>query len=424
MKRNTIILIRCSLLVLLLSSSCSKAPEEFPSPSPEGCLVTVTCTPEAQASVPLRGLTAEEESRIADINLFAFHPATGTTEHRFLQGSNTASFRLFSGEWEFYAVANARYNMRGSSVQSLLVSLLDVSSEDALTSSGLLRMTARKKVEVGQGTGSVHIELVRLAARVQVDVRVAPGVQTMNLLSVQALNIPNIARYFGDNNAIRFFEGQVHESADHTTLSHTYYLPENLAGTVPQIVQPESRDPSSAPKTATCLLIRAVYQGRNVSYIVYPGDDGISDFNVRRNHDYVLSVTICGANPEDVRVDNFELKLDYPATNVYVGQALPLELHFTAHSFEGNSYYIEYIRQSGSCDMTMGSGKLPAAGTIAAGVSGTSLSARYALEITPRTTSPIQISFTVTDSEGEKLVRVLSLYPRQVRRTGPCTTCT
>ena len=101
MKRNTIILIRCSLLVLLLSSSCSKAPEEFPAPSPEGCLVTVTCTPEAQASVPLRGLTAEEESRIADINLFAFHPATGTTEHRFLQGSNTASFRLFRGSGSF-----------------------------------------------------------------------------------------------------------------------------------------------------------------------------------------------------------------------------------------------------------------------------------------------------------------------------------
>lgn len=405
-------------MALLTLVSCSKVQDRLPAaPVRDGeCLVTVTCTPEEQTAILTRGLTPEEESRIDDVNLFAFHSATGTTKHVFLQSGNTASFSLFAGQWEFYAVANMNYNMKKETVQSLTVTYLSVSSEDALTGSGLLRMTARKSVEIGAGTTSVHLELVRLAARVEVDVRLAPDVQTMNLLSVQALNIPISARYFGDNNAIRFFEGEVHESTDNATLSHTFYLPENLAGTVSSVTDPQERNPFNAPETALCFLIRAVYQGRNVSYAVYPGENGTSDFNLRRNHNYMMNVTICGANPEDVRVDNFELALDYPAENVYVGQTIPLELIFTANSYEGNSYKIDYMRQSGSCDIVLDSEKLPAAGTIAAGLTGTSFSSRYALTLTPRSTAPVQISFTVKDSRGEKLVRVLTLYPKEAKQ--------
>ena len=86
-------------LLMLLLASCSKVQDELPAASARdsGCLVTVTCTPEEQTAVLTRGFTPDEESRIADVNLFAYHSATGTTKHVFLQNDNTASFSLFAG---------------------------------------------------------------------------------------------------------------------------------------------------------------------------------------------------------------------------------------------------------------------------------------------------------------------------------------
>lgn len=63
-------------LVFLLPGlvSCCKIQDESPAmpiSGSGGCTVTVTCVPEAQTAVLTRGLTPEEESRIADVNLWA-----------------------------------------------------------------------------------------------------------------------------------------------------------------------------------------------------------------------------------------------------------------------------------------------------------------------------------------------------------------
>lgn len=347
-------------ILCLLTCGCSKEPSPETGPGQLHSLRVAFVAEEPRT----RSLSDGEERRIDDLNVWIYDTGRGYAKHLYLTGTDRLQLVLTAGEYECFVVANQGVSVGGLPYERMETLGTNTGTEAKLTEKGRLVMSARAILRTGAGTQTVSLR--RVVAKVRMRIVLGTSLDPRTVIDRISLgNHPNLVALFGDNKL--------------------------------------------KPYQGTC---------------VYPGDDGISDFNVRRNHDYVLSVTICGANPEDVRVDNFELKLDYPATNVYVGQALPLELLFTAHSFEGNSYYIEYIRQSGSCDMTMGSGKLPAAGTIAAEVSGTSLSARYALEITPRTTSPIQISFTVTDSGGEKLVRVLSLYPRQVRRTGPCTTCT
>ena len=79
-------------LVFLLPGlvSCCKIQDESPAmplSGSGGCTVTVTCVPEAQTAVLTRGLTPEEESRIADVNLWAVHTLTGIVVHRYLHGA-------------------------------------------------------------------------------------------------------------------------------------------------------------------------------------------------------------------------------------------------------------------------------------------------------------------------------------------------
>lgn len=95
--------------------------------------------------------------------------------------------------------------MKDSTVQSLLANTQSVETEESLVRDGTLLMTGYKTMEIGEGAASVHIELERLAVKLRVAVAVAPAMrERISVRSVQARNIPVSAKYFGNNDPVRF----------------------------------------------------------------------------------------------------------------------------------------------------------------------------------------------------------------------------
>ena len=48
-------------------------------------------------------------------------------------------------------------------------------------------------------------------------------------------------------------------------------------------------------------------EGREIAYRIYPGANNTTDFNLERNHHYVIDATIRGADAIDTRVSTVDL---------------------------------------------------------------------------------------------------------------------
>lgn len=81
------------------------------------------------------------------------------------------------------------------------------------------------------------------------------------------------------------------------------FLPENMGGTVSDILLAEEKNSQNAPKHATYIELKGRYQNKRVVFRVYPGSNGTSDFNLVRNHWYRLGMTIRDVFPDDPRVE-------------------------------------------------------------------------------------------------------------------------
>ena len=385
---------------VLTLDSCNKTIEEQSMPSDGERRVEVIVGIKTDAPAILtRNVTEAQESQIKNLNLFAYHPETEMTRHLLLQGAASASFRLSGGKWEFYAVANANGDMKDSTVQSLLANTQSVETEESLVRDGTLLMTGYKTMEIGEGAASVHIELERLAVKLRVAVAVAPAMrERISVRSVQARNIPVSAKYFGNNDPVRFFDSEAHEVSENA-FAHTYYLPENLPGTVSSVARPQDRTPASAPKGATCFVIEALCDGLPVSYYVYPGGNDTSDFNIRRNSLHLLNITLCGGNPDDMCVDAFDMVPDTPAGDEYERQEIPVVLECTANNYAGRTFDIAYRSIAGNSRITVNGVSAPS-GTLAEGVSGTAIREVFEMTVSSEETGPAAVEFSMTDNEG------------------------
>ena len=395
----------------LLLCACSKMePAVTAGPMDGQCLVTVTCTPAVQTTAS-RGLTAAEESRIADLNLWAVHTLTGTVEHRYLHGSETVPFTLIQGRWRLYAVANHGSDLGTLDAEAVENLRVDMPSHAPDDTDFLLPMAGRTEADVS-GPASVTMTLERLAARVQLDIRAAAGVEDrLTVVDVQPISVPSgVSCFSGD--AVRGFGDRPKAECGASAFSAVYYLPENLAGEASHIASPEERTHLNAPKDATGFRITALYEGKLVYYHVYPGGNGTSDFNIERNRRYILGVTIHGANPEDLRVTICDLRLTGSFDKVYAGCPVPVNIRFEAENCTGITYDISYRVLSGGAQVTA-DGISGSVGTITAGLSGSAIGHDFGVSVECSEAGTVQVEFAVRDSRGGSLARTLELEVKE-----------
>lgn len=400
-------------MALLAMASCSKMTDELPAQADGLCAVTFSCTPEPQTSLLTRGLTPEEESRVGDLNLYAFHPATGTREHLYLEGRTTGSMNLLPGEWEFYAVANLGTDLgplEAGTVEGLRV---DIPFHDPDDTDFLLPMAGRTEVDVS-GPVSVTLTLERLAARVRLDIRAdADAEDELTVVDVQPISVPSGVFCFpGD--AVREFGDQPKQECGASAFSAVYYLPENLAGEASHITSPGERTHLNAPKHATGFRITALYEGKLVYYHVYPGGNDTSDFNVRRNRHYILNVTIYGANPADLRVTTCDLRLSSPRPEVRVGESIPVIGYFDAVNCKGIVYDISYRALTDNIRFITSEGSVTS-WTAFSGLSGSNISRDFLAIVECLQAGPATMECKVVDSRGGSLTRTVELEVLPVR---------
>ena len=400
-------------LVFLSLVSCSKEQDGPPAVSAldGGCLVTVTCMPEAQTTVLTRGLPPEKESRIGDVNLYAVNAGTGEVEHRYVKGSAASGLTLTPGSWTFYAVANRGSDLGTLDAETVEALRADVPPYDPGDSDFLLPMAGRTETDISD-SASVTLTLERLAARVRLDIRAVAGVEDeLTVVDVQPIGVPSgVSCFSGD--AVGGSGDWPKQECGASAFSAVYYLPENLAGEAPHIVSPEERTHPNAPKDATGLRITAFYEGKLVYYHVYPGGNDTSDFNIERNHCYILGVTIHGANPEDLRVTTCDLRLTGSFDDVYAGRPVPVNIRFEAENCTGITYDISYRVLSGSAQVTA-DGMSDTVGTIAAGLSGSAIGRDFGVSVECSEAGTVQVEFTVWDSRGGSLARTLELEVKE-----------
>ena len=396
-------------LVFLLPGlvSCCKIQDESPAmpiSGSGGCTVTVTCVPEAQTAVLTRGLTPEEESRIADVNLWAVHTLTGIVEHRYLHGAETVPLTLTQGRWRLYAVANHGSDLGTLDAEAVEALRADIPPHAPDDTDFLLPMAGRTETDVS-GPASVTLTLERLAARVRLDIETAPEIAgRLNILEVQPLSVPSgVVCFSGD--AVGEFGDWPPQECGTSAFSAVYYLPENLAGEIPHIASPEERTHLNAPEDATGFRISTLYEGKPVYYHVYPGDNGTSDFNLRRNRTYVLNVTLCGANPEDARVAACDMTLTPSAGEVQAGQTFSTRLCFTARNNADNTFDLAWRFISGEAEVSVSGGLPDPPGVFYYGLAGNEIDEYFDIAVTSDREGPVELEFYSTDRYGQVFAR-------------------
>ncbi len=94
-------------------------------------------------------------------------------------------------------------------------------------------------------------------------------------------------------------------SASGSTLTHTWYVAENLRGVKTGLTD-KTKGGDNVPAGSTCIEVAGRYtQGGktfDVVYQIFPGQNSSTDFNLIRNHIYTISSAIKGINESDLRV--------------------------------------------------------------------------------------------------------------------------
>lgn len=290
--------------MLSMLAACTEA-VEIPARAPEKqspVRVELHLTTEQQAAT-----RAMDENCIRDVNLYLY----GDTEYHFYfpSVSSPLVFNVLPGNYQSYAIANAGQDLGDKNAFKIQFYETAV---DVMESSDAIPMTDRGTLAVdgaGRCTPS-SLRVTRSAAKIAYTIEVADAVApSLSLRSVQFCNLPRTIRPF-DSGSIsstveaNYYDGEAMPVGNERRTAGTAYLFENLQGSVDTITDQKDKCPENAPSCATYLRILAERSTDKalVEYIVYPGENNTSDFNVRRNTWHNLELVIMGENEIDNRV--------------------------------------------------------------------------------------------------------------------------
>lgn len=214
---------------------------------------------------------------------------------------------------QIFVVANTNDASWGSGKESLSLAQL---SDQTLTFTSEkdvyggdrnnLPMAALVKQSITAGQpGSLSVTLKSLVAKIQFTYELGTVVAgKMHVVSVELVNVPDRVRlgnaveantsvYPGDAafKALEYaaLEGDVKEGT-----TYTWYIPQNRQGVIENPDKDQTLKALLAPEHAFCIRmgVSSDMDGGNYEYLMYPGADVYSDFNVQNGHCYRVNVKI------------------------------------------------------------------------------------------------------------------------------------
>ncbi|MFR9498497.1 MAG: DUF4906 domain-containing protein [Rikenellaceae bacterium] len=308
-----------AMLMALFTISCTE--EEFDTTTPqteeqededsESSNVTISFTFDDLEEYATRA----DDVTISSMMMMLYHQSLDAFYYIPLGSAQSFNLDLVNGEWNIYTVANTTYSP-GSNVNyesriaevtqsSISESMLSESSVRALSLSSLTTVNINSDV-------AITIPLKRLYSKINVDVNVdTSSGNDIVVESIQLMNVPTVAALFQDN------AGDV-SPIDYTAKSssaassHTFYMLENLQGVNNSIVYETQKCSDKAPSNASYLLIKATVNDVPAQYSIYLGGNTTNDFNIRRNTEYNIDVTISGIDLSDWRVSATDINFTQP----------------------------------------------------------------------------------------------------------------
>ena len=174
---------------VLLLAACSRT-EELPAPAPAGTSAATFVFGVPEAEPGSRTLDPSQESAVADLNLYIFQSGSDVcTEHRYQSVLQSLTLPLPPGSYDLYAIANAGRDLGSLGRTDLETLSLPAGSEDEIISGHRLAMAARRSFPIA-GATTVHVGLVRLAAKLTLNVSTAEAFAGFTLRSVQVAGVP------------------------------------------------------------------------------------------------------------------------------------------------------------------------------------------------------------------------------------------
>lgn len=289
---------------LLLLAACAKDAEIEPRPT-DPSSVRLTVRPEGAPAAS----RAVDESKVEDVNFYLVHKTTGMAYHAYAEGE-AASLSLPQGDYTAWAVANAGHDLGEIAPDRLPALALPVPASGELTT---LPMSGRAELSVS-GTGNpAPVTVRRKVAKLNLSLRADPAAG-LTLVSYHLVNVPaTVAPFLPDGElsspSLSDYGSGETVPVGGNACTATLYLPENRQGVNDKITDPRQKNRENAPDCATYIAVK-VSDGVSVyDFAVYPGENNTSDFNLRGNGVYNMTVTVKGTDRVDARMDFYTMSL-------------------------------------------------------------------------------------------------------------------
>lgn len=331
-----------------------------------------TCSTVSISCFPVAAVTrsADVETNLEDVNIYLFNTKLNIAKHYYatVSASNRVTVTVPNGEYEVCIVGNYGRDMGEQTLLGLVNNTrFSTIAEDGITYNGKrMPMSARMNVVIDKNT-TLHVPLERLAAKVTFNISMSPVMAANSrIVHLQMYNCTGEMRYFqkglmgpvgdgGIESYIKFVPGENTKS-----VTRSYYVLENMQGTVSRITNPRQRSRANAPTRATYLWLRIERNMKFIDYRIYLGENDTNDFNVCRNTNYVYNVTVEGENTADLRVSTAKIVMysnrpssgqgDYNHFNQFVwdGHFAFCELEITTvNNDPRNTYTVRFNRLAG-----------------------------------------------------------------------------
>ncbi|MBP1613755.1 MAG: hypothetical protein H6Q13_1203 [Bacteroidetes bacterium] len=213
-----------------------------------------------------------------------------------------------------YVVANMgedAFTTDPSSEAAFKAGMLNITTEAGLQlTSGSLPMMGDLELEVTESVISQTVELERMVARVTLKYTITASLATeLILTSARVCNVPDEFYFTAPTDDSVFpttptlHDGEVTDltlSGTPDSDSLVYYLPDNRRGTGSNAGGDATG--KSGVEDATYIELIGFYKGDRVEYHLYPGADDVNDYNIVRNTDYTMNITLTGLSTDDKRV--------------------------------------------------------------------------------------------------------------------------
>ena len=408
--KNPLIVFTCALGALW--SSCAGLADRDRETGPDSLSVTFAVTvPETETVT--RALSPEDERQVRDLNIYLFHKTTDIRKHLFSDdGAGQITATLIRGDYDVFVIANAGGDTGDLTREETERFSLSVPGESGLTAAGGLPMSARLSVSVS-GPAVIPVSLVRCTAKVTLSLRVDE--QTAGEIALQSVRVghaPGTVALFSDNRAAESaLTDYAKRSVTGNAFSGTFYIPENLQGVNASITDQRDKSAANAPAAATCLDIRAVAEGREIAYRIYPGANNTTDFNLERNHHYVIDATIRGADAIDTRVSTVDLTFGAIKNPCNVGETVTSSVTVKCTNSPNRQIYLAAQIVEGGGALTVNGSAWPpgAAMPFCKG----NETRTVPVTLVPSRSGLIRIRFTVSDDAGYITYLELTTYCQQ-----------